>query len=105
MAKREVDLGNAVGPKGDTGVSLRFAGAWDSSSQYTNNSAYIDLVEHEGSLWASLRNSQGETPGEGSAYWALAARGIPEETLAGLKEVYVQASQPENPKAGSIWIQ
>lgn len=105
MAKREVDLGNAVGPKGDTGVSLRFAGTWDSSSQYTSNSVYIDLVEHNGSLYASLQDSQGETPGEGSAYWALAARGIPEETLAGLKEIYVQTSQPERPKEGSIWIQ
>ena len=66
------------GPQGETGTRMRYrAGGWSASTQYVANTEYIDLVEHQGSLWACTETNTGNAPADGSQYWDLAAQGVP----------------------------
>ena len=69
-----------AGPQGATGASMRYiSGGWNASRQYVNNATYIDMTEHNGSLWACTETNTGQEPADGSSYWGLAAQGVPPE--------------------------
>lgn len=66
------------GPQGEAGTRMRYrAGGWSASTQYVANTEYIDLVEHQGSLWVCTETNTGNAPADGSQYWDLAAQGVP----------------------------
>lgn len=69
----DLDLGKVVG---DPGASLRFRDAWNSGSEYRNDATYIDVVQHNGSLWVCKQTNTGQTPSSSSEYWGLGAQGI-----------------------------
>ena len=39
------------GDKGDTGTSIRLKGAWTPSTEYVNNSQYIDVITYDGNTY------------------------------------------------------
>ena len=84
-----------AGPQGATGAGMRYiAGGWSASRQYVNNAAYIDVVEHNGSLWVCTTTNTGQEPSKESSYWGLAAQGVPPE----LTQVFLtQAEYDELP--------
>ena len=62
----------ATGIQGDTGVSLRNAGAWSGATEYVNSTAFIDIVDHNGSSYVcKLTATNFEPPN--ATYWDLAA--------------------------------
>ncbi len=68
----------AKGAKGETGpkgVSIRLKNAWASGVAYVNDSAYIDIVTYNGSMYAckaSHTSSSSVTPAN-TTYWILMA--------------------------------
>ncbi len=50
------------GIQGVQGISIRNRGAWDSVTQYVNDSTYIDIVEHEGSGYLCKLTAANQQP-------------------------------------------
>ncbi len=63
---------HAAGDKGDTGVSIVMAGAYDAGATYHNNTAHIDMATYDGSLYYAKQQTTGNLPTD-TAYWGLAA--------------------------------
>ena len=58
------------GTQGVQGISIRNMGAWNSSTEYVNDSEYIDIVEHEGSGYLCRQTAANQEPPSAS-YWDL----------------------------------
>ena len=58
------------GIQGIQGISIRNRGAWESATQYINDSAYIDIVEHDGNGYLCKITATGQQP-PNAVYWDL----------------------------------
>ena len=74
-----IDLGLVVGGQGDTGdtgVSMRVRGDWNSGMQYVNDTEYIDLVYYKGSAYYCKNTVSGnDSPYTDTTNWGLIANG------------------------------
>lgn len=61
-----------TGEQGEQGVSLRGRGVWATSTDYVNNSSYIDFVYYDGkSYWCKVSHTSSTTPDLDPTNWGV----------------------------------
>ena len=64
----------ADGATGATGTSMRMKGAWAATTQYTNDTQYIDIVTYNGNTYAAVdTHMSGSAFDDDVAHWTLIA--------------------------------
>ena len=64
----------ADGATGATGTSMRMKGAWAATTQYTNDTQYIDIVTYNGNTYAAVdTHMSGSAFDDDAAHWTLIA--------------------------------
>ena len=71
--KGDTGAKGATGATGAKGVSMRFKGAWSSTTAYVNDSNYIDLVTSNGNTYA-CKTSHTNQAVTNTTYWEIVAQ-------------------------------
>ena len=56
------------------GTSYRVAGVWNSTTEYVNDAARIDVVSHNGNSYSALQTNTNVEPGTDDSVWLLMAK-------------------------------
>jgi beta-lactamase superfamily II metal-dependent hydrolase len=62
-----------TGATGATGTSMRFKGAWSSSTSYVCDNSHVDIVTHDGNTYRCKQNHSNQAVSNGT-YWELIAQ-------------------------------
>lgn len=94
-------------PRGDKGVSMYMAGAWNSGTEYVNSVSRIDIVTCNGSTYGCRQthtSSQDNAPaGEENEYWLCLARKGDTGNIENIDTIpiaFSEAAEPENLESG-----
>ena len=83
-----------IGNDGEAGEGTAFLGAWNSTQNYTAD----DVVAYNNQLWQATQANTGQTPAEGSQYWASYG-------AFNFTNIYVNASVPNTIQPKDYWFQ
>ena len=82
------------GEQGESGTTMSFRFAWDSSETYYVN----DAVSYNDALWICIAQNNNQAPADNSVYWSLIYRSS--------QEIYpFGTQQPTGLTTGSLWLE
>ena len=93
----------APGEKGDTGTSIRLKGAWTASTEYVNNSQYIDVITYDGNTYGCKTSHTSGDSWDDTNWILIASKGSKGDT--GEKGATgADGSKGDKGDSGATWL-
>lgn len=91
------------GEKGDTGTSIRFKEVWTPTTEYVNNSQYIDIVTHDGNTYGCKTSHTSGDSWDDTNWILIASKGSKGDT--GEKGATgADGSKGDKGDSGATWL-